>query len=336
MNSTPKLWRITIDTNPEDCNYHCIMCEEHSKYSNALQTIGKHRRMPIEWIDKIFEEASLLGVSEIIPSTMGEPLLYKGIDRFFDLAQKYGIKLNITTNGSFPNKPIQEWAKLIIPNTTDIKISINGATAKTSESIMEGSHFNTTIENIKTLAAYRNNYYAKTGIYCSITLQLTFMQNNMHELTDIVKMAADLDIDRIKGHHLWSHFKEIEYLSMKANRENIILWNQYVQQAIVAQSQYKRKNGKQVVLENIIPIKKELGDIVPQDSKCPFLGRELWISAEGNISPCCAPDNLRKQLGDFGNIQHTTLSKVLDSNDYRQLVQNYKQIPLCNTCNMRR
>jgi hypothetical protein len=30
----PGPWRITFDTNPDDCNLHCIMCEEHSPYSD--------------------------------------------------------------------------------------------------------------------------------------------------------------------------------------------------------------------------------------------------------------------------------------------------------------
>lgn len=28
-------WRITFDTNPDDCNLRCIMCEEHSIYSTS-------------------------------------------------------------------------------------------------------------------------------------------------------------------------------------------------------------------------------------------------------------------------------------------------------------
>ena len=31
MNSFP--WRITFDTNPDDCNLQCLMCEEHSPFS---------------------------------------------------------------------------------------------------------------------------------------------------------------------------------------------------------------------------------------------------------------------------------------------------------------
>jgi hypothetical protein len=30
-------WRITFDTNPDDCNLSCIMCEEHSIYSKSQE-----------------------------------------------------------------------------------------------------------------------------------------------------------------------------------------------------------------------------------------------------------------------------------------------------------
>lgn len=336
MSCESKLWRITIDTNPEDCNYHCIMCEEHSRYSHIKESLGCHRRMPIEWVDRLFEEAVHLGVKEIIPSTMGEPLLYKGIDRFYELSGKTGIKINLTTNGSFPGKGIDEWAHIIIPNTTDVKISINGATKETSEKIMEGSDFDREIDNIKHLVKYRNEYFEKTGYYCRITLQVTFMSVNMHELADIVKMAATLDVDRIKGHHLWTHFPEIEHLSMKNTPESIALWNRYVDEAMAAQKSHLRPNGKEVLLENITPLSIDKGKAVPEESECPFLGRELWISATGTISPCCAPDQLRKSLGDFGNIQSVSLADMMVSDTYRSLLASYKTHPLCKTCNMRR
>ena len=31
----PGPWRITFDTNPDDCNLHCIMCEDHSPHSTT-------------------------------------------------------------------------------------------------------------------------------------------------------------------------------------------------------------------------------------------------------------------------------------------------------------
>ncbi|MFZ4454661.1 MAG: glycosyltransferase [Bacteroidales bacterium] len=335
------LWRITIDTNPEDCNLHCIMCEEHSPFSRFKETLYaetgvRHRRMPIFTVEDIFKQVKALGIKEIIPSTMGEPLLYKGIERMYELSSEFNIKLNLTTNGTFPIFPIERWAEIIIPNTTDIKISWNGATAKTSESIMNGQNFDKTIEKVKALIAYRDQHYQTSGYYCRITFQLTFLRSNMQELADIVKLAAQLGVDRVKGHHLWAHFEEIKHLSMKSTVGRIKEWNTYVEEARDAQNSHRRSNGEKVILENIIPLNLEEQIEVPESYNCPFLTKELWVSATGNVSPCCAPDNLRKSLGDFGNINKRTISEIIHSEEYRYLVRNYKKIPLCKTCNMRK
>ena len=147
------LWRITIDTNPEDCNLKCIMCEEHSPYSDFIPTLFKEtgvkrRRMDFETVKDIFSQSEQLGIKEIIPSTMGEPLLYKEFDKIFELSQKHDIKINLTTNGTFPKKSVLEWAKLIVPNTTDIKISWNGATKETSEKVMLGIDYDLSLIHI--------------------------------------------------------------------------------------------------------------------------------------------------------------------------------------------
>jgi len=335
------LWRITIDTNPEDCNLKCVMCEEHSPYSDFIpilykETGVKRRRMKFETVEDIFLQAEKLGVKEIIPSTMGEPLMYKGIEGIFELSQKHGIKINLTTNGTFPKLKVEQWANLIVPNTTDVKISWNGATAETAEKVMTGLNYNQVLEKVKEFVAERNKLYTETGWYCRITFQLTFMQNNMHELADIVKLAAELGVDRVKGHQLWTHFEEIKSLSMKATTESVANWNKYVKQALEAQENFRKPNGEKVILENIIPLHDNETKELPEEYECPFLSKELWISATGNISPCCAPDNLRKSLGDFGNISTTTIEDVLQSSVYTELVSNYKTKPLCKTCNMRK
>lgn len=341
METKQELWRITIDTNPEDCNLSCIMCEEHSPYSDFIpnlykETGIKRRRMPFEWIEQIFHQAKELGVREIIPSTMGEPLLYKGFDRLFELSRQMGIKINLTTNGTFPKKSVVEWAMLIVPNTTDIKISWNGATKETTEKVMQKIDFEQCIKNVLQFIEVRDAIFAETGYFCRVTFQLTFMENNMHELVDIIKLAASLGVDRVKGHQLWAHFKEIESLNFKRNQAAIQRWNQYVLEAQVAREQYLKPNGKKILLENIIPLKIEETKAVPESYECPFLNKELWISAVGKYSPCCAPDKQRQSLGDFGNFSQSNIQTIIESPSYQQLVKTYKTNELCKTCNMRK
>ena len=292
--------------------------------------------MEFRIVEDIFLQAENLGIKEIIPSTMGEPLLYKEFDKIFDLAKKHKIKINLTTNGTFPKKTVLDWAKLIVPNTTDVKISWNGATKETAEKVMLGIDFEKAISNVKEFIRYRNEYFANNGYFCRVTFQLTFMQNNMHELADIIKLAAELGVDRVKGHQLWAHFDEIKQLSMKATVASIDNWNLFVKEAYETQEKFRKPNGEKVILENIIPITDRENKELPYDYECPFLNKELWISATGKISPCCAPDNLRKSLGDFGNINDTSIEKVLQSPIYKELVKNYKSKPLCKTCNMRK
>jgi len=113
-------------------------------------------------------------------------------------------------------------------------------------------------------------------------------------------------------------------------------WNEYVKQANEAQENFRKSNGKKVILENIIPLQKNENKAIPESYECPFLEKELWVSATGKISPCCAPDEQRNTLGDFGNIENTTIEEVLQSDNYQNLVKNYKTIDLCKTCNMRK
>lgn len=336
-----QLWRVTIDTNPEDCNLRCTMCEEHSPYSDFIEKLYaktgvRKRRMPIEQVEDIFIQCRALGVEEIIPSTMGEPLIYKGMERILELAAKYSIAVNLTTNGTFPRKSVEEWAELIVPVTSDIKFSWNGATKETAESIMLGLNFEIAIENLKRFVAIRNAHAAKGGNYCSVTLQLTFMESNMHELSEIIKLAAAHDVDRVKGHQLWDHFDRIREESFRRNSDSVARWNRYVQQACATQETHRRSSGEKVRLENIIPLTYGEQSEVPEHYDCPFLNRELWVAADGKISPCCAPDEQRQTLGDFGNIASTRLADVLQSNAYQDLVRDYKSHDLCKGCTMRK
>jgi MoaA/NifB/PqqE/SkfB family radical SAM enzyme len=336
-----EFWRLTIDTNPEDCNLACIMCEEHSPFSDFKEKLfertgKKVRRMPKAWLEPIFQEAKAMGIREIIPSTMGEPLLYKDFDHILDLYRQYDIQCNLTTNGTFPKRTVEEWAELIVPVTSDVKISWNGATEETSQKVMLKINFEEAVNNVKRFIRVRDAHFAAGGNFCRVTFQLTFMRNNMHELAEIVKLAAELGVDRVKGHQLWDHFEEIKELSFRKNEESINEWNGYVEAAHIAADQCRKPNGEKVLLEQIIPLKPSETHLVPAHYECPFLGKELWISATGNISPCCAPDEQRQALGNFGNYPATRISDAIQSAEYLDLQKNYQSKPLCQGCNMRK
>ncbi len=184
----PGPWRITFDTNPDDCNIHCIMCEEHSPYSTLQReriTTGRpKRRMDIALIRRILEESVGTPLREIIPSTMGEPLVYKHMDEIIDLCYQFDVKLNLTTNGTFPGRGARAWAERIVPVASDVKISWNGARKETHEQIMLGTRWENVLQNVKVFLQVRDAHAAKNGNRCRVTFQLTFLETNVDELAE--------------------------------------------------------------------------------------------------------------------------------------------------------
>ena len=340
VSTKPGPWRITFDTNPDYCNYACIMCECFSPYSKVKENKKaegiKPKIMPIATIRKVIQEAVGTPLREIIPSTMGEPLMYKHFNEIINICHEYGLKLNLTTNGSFPAKGAQKWAELLVPILSDIKISWNGASKEVNEKVMIGSKWEAVTKNLKTFLDVRDEYFSKTKKRCNVTLQLTFLESNLLELYDIVKMAIELGIDRVKGHHLWAHFEEIKDLSMRRDEASINRWNTEVKRLYELRDAMLLPNGKKIILENFTILAKEGVEDLAPGGPCPFLGKEAWVNPEGKFSPCCAPDELRKTLGNFGNVNEVKLEDIWQSNQYKDLQKNYFNHELCKTCNMRK
>ncbi|WP_215216381.1 MULTISPECIES: radical SAM protein [Candidatus Rhabdochlamydia] len=340
MDKKPGPWRITFDTNPDDCNLRCIMCEEHSIYSQCQikrKAEGRsRRRMDIDLMRKVLEESKGSPLKEIIPSTMGEPLLYRHFEKIIDLCHEFNVKMNLTTNGTFPKFGATEWAKKIVPIGSDVKISWNGATKETSEKIMIGSNFEQRVQNVRDFIQVRNEIAAQGRNSCRVTFQLTFIEIGIEEIPEVVKLAAALGVNRVKGHHLWIFTKEMENQSMRRSKEVIQRWNQIVAKAHVAAENFRLPNGEKVLLENIYALDETAEkELVPQ-GVCPFLGKEAWVSAEGLFGPCCAPDKERKKLGNFGSLHHQSIQTVWQSDAYQKLQKNYLNYDVCQSCNMRK
>ena len=337
----PGPWRITFDTNPDTCNMRCVMCEEHSPHSPLQATRrreGRPRRtMPVDLIRRVIADAAARGLREIIPSTMGEPLLYEHFEEIVELCSECDVRLNLTTNGTFPRLGADAWAERIVPVASDVKISWNGATKATHEAIMIGARWETMLENVRAFIAVRDAHAAGGGNRCRVTFQLTFMEANVTEIAGIVRLAARLGVDRVKGHHLWTHFGEIEAQSMRRNPDAIRRWNEAVLEAREAAAERMLPNKQTVLLENIDLLDEDgaTHDLAP-GGRCPFLGREAWVSAEGRFDPCCAPDAERRTLGEFGNLHERSLMDIWHGDAYRTLAATYRNRTLCLRCNMRR
>lgn len=212
------------------------MCEQHSVHSGAQSArvaagIRKRRMAPAVFEGVLRQLAATGGLREVIPSTMGEPLMYRHMDELLAAVRAAGpgVRLNLTTNATFhPGKlgrSLKQWAADLLPLLSDVKLSWNGATAATQEDVMRGSKFETQLANLRAWLAERDALAAAGGNRASVTLQLTFMARNLAEVPDVVALGIRLGVDRIKGHHLWAHFAPIARDDLRRSPQSVAAWN---------------------------------------------------------------------------------------------------------------
>lgn len=319
----PSPWRITFITNPDRCNLHCKMCDTFSDDNRHRLKELRRPEMDFSVVEKTVTALAYHGLKEIIPSTMGEPLLYSHFEKFVDLCEKFGLKMNLTTNATFP-KGVEFWAEKLLGVISDVKFSINGINPAINEAIMCGIDTRKQLANIE----YYLNLRRKHHNHSTVTLQCTFMKSNLYELENIIRWAIDHGVDRVKGHHLWKTSVSLD-CEMLRTAENAPLWN------VVCNKCHAIADGK-IRLENFTPIDLAAPAIDADDTFCQFLGQELWIEYDGSYQICCCPSEVRKEFGNFGNVATLNPLEMWNSLKYRSFIESWGESEICRTCNMRR
>ena len=295
---------------------------------------GAARRMETELAMAVLDERRGSALEEVIPSTMGEPLLWAGIDALLDRCAALGLAVNVTTNGTFPGRGAAAWAARLVPVASDVKISWNGATAATASAIMPGIDLDQAIANVATLAAARDAHARAGGRRAGITFQVTAQERNVGELAAIVRLAARLGVDRVKLNHLQARRAELEPFSLRRSAAAIRRWNAAVQDARAA-ADAAALAGAPVRLENADPLAEDPVEPAPR-RPCRFAGREAWILHDGRFTPCPHPAAARGELGEFGSVADAPLGALWAAAPFRAFVARYAEHPICRACPLRR
>jgi MoaA/NifB/PqqE/SkfB family radical SAM enzyme len=284
---------------------------------------------------RVVAEAAAMGAREVIPSTMGEPLLWAGLDALLAACAAHGLALNVTTNGTFPGRGAARWAEALVPVASDVKVSWNGATAATAEALMPGLDFAAAVEGVRTLVAARERHAAAGGRRCTVSLQVTAQEANVAELPAIVRLAAALGVDRVKVNQLQVRRPELAPLSLRRDAAAIRRWNAAAAGARRAAEEARLPGGGRVRLENAGPLAEDPAAPAPY-GPCRFVGREAWIHADGRFAPCPHPAAAGGALGEFGGAGELPLAAIWSAPALRALVADWERHPVCRACPLRR
>lgn len=292
--------RLTLLTNPDMCNLHCPLC--------FLYQRGKKfgmGEMPFEVMYRAIENALPKGLREVIPSTMGEPLLYPCFEELLDLCSVHGVPVNLTTNGSFPGTwGCEDGMKRLLCACSDIKVSCMGW-GETFTEMMPGLTFDKWKRNVEQLVecknrvAGRNNtesckvenfetgnrnvksLKAESARVATISLQVTLHRKNFEAATEILQWAESIGISRIK----WN-LPVFLSVAPRALRERYGLMDLDVDEL--------RKKIKSDVVRCegslFFGTRKQNSESAKRNAAdCPFTD-ELWVLPDGSEQHCPNPE----------------------------------------------
>lgn len=322
-------WRLTLVTNPDDCTLACDMCPCGVA---RLPGAGRPRRMDPALALGVLGERRGSPLVQVIPSTLGEPLLWSGLDALLRACAGLGLLVNVTTSGTFPGRGPEAWAEALVPVAADVKVSWNGATAGTAEAIMAGLSFEAALDGVRRFLAVRDGLAARLGRRPTVSFQVTAQEANVSELADIVRLAARLGIDRVKLNHLQPWFPQLEPRSLRRSAGSVARWNAAVTASLAAAEEVRLPSGAQVVVQNAVALAAEPAPAGP----CPFASREAWIHWDGRLAPCPHPAAARGELGDFGSVADAPLGALWEAPAFRQFLARVPEHPICAGCRFRR
>ncbi len=165
------------------CNHRCVYC--------ALDFMGyKPRFLDTKMIKARLKEMGGLGLKSVMFAGEGEPFLHPDMAAISVHANKCGIDTSFTTNAALMKPAIID---KILPTTSWIKVSINGATPITYGQIhrCNPSDFSRVFENLGYAAALKK----KKKYACALGMQMVLLPENAHEAVDLALKARNAGMD---------------------------------------------------------------------------------------------------------------------------------------------
>lgn len=307
------------------CNLRCKMC-----FFDRNLTV-KSKEMDIKELKSMFDR---LPSMKRINLTGGEPFVKQELFDIIKYLETKGVFVFITSNGTLINEEKAEKLKHF-KNMDGIGISLDG-TKETHNIIRNANYaFDSAINSVKLL---KNDMF--------IVITTVFQEDNIHQLSDLINLLADLGFNHFLLEHERRYIKEDIDESAKALgfpvssfelRFNDTLNPGYsfeeLKKALQEAEKTAKKRGVKIYYLPEI-FKKRMGDCYnfKVRDKGRYFCREMFkarIDARGNVFHCPAIRH------NFGNILEKPFEEIWNSKEHRafrrRLTEN-NLVPICKTC----
>jgi MoaA/NifB/PqqE/SkfB family radical SAM enzyme len=292
------------------CNLRCQMCP--IQFRRDGPPYGPPAFMGFETYTSLIDQFPAL--EHLHLQGLGEPLMHP---RFFDMvryAASRGTRVTTNTNLTLLND--RRAAECVESGLDHVYVSLDAASAPVYESIRLRSHYSRVIANIERLVQTK----AATGAGPGVSLVMVLMRRNLHELADLVTLAADLGISALNVQQLCHDFGEstlpAHYAPMRDFVASEVLAHVSGDEVDSVFSEARFVAEQRGVLLRLPRLEgRTLPAGTPGSQRCDWPWTGAYVSYDGHAMPCCmisTPDR-----GSLGKIDEHPLIEIWDGNDYR-------------------
>jgi radical SAM protein with 4Fe4S-binding SPASM domain len=303
MDRKALLRRVVIDTTRR-CNLKCIHCKVSPENNEGnYQAID----MPLEVFGRLVPMLRAYH-PQVQLSGHGETLLHRSFMHMLEQAVSAGCEVTFQTNGVLltPRK-IEEIIRL---GVTSITFSLDAASAELYQKIRRGANFEKVVGNIGAVAEIRDRL--KRPVL--LGMEFVVMRMNMHELPDLVRLAARLGVAHLQVAHLDEY--NLTRGQAVTRDPSILPW-------IESAEKEARAHGIGLRLPSNLPRSGGgAADGLPPHREGPPAGlrkacTEPWdslmVRPNGEVLPCCIIHE------PYGNLARQSFEEIWSNNKYRKL-----------------
>jgi MoaA/NifB/PqqE/SkfB family radical SAM enzyme len=309
------------------CNLRCQMCP--IQFRRDGPPYGPLAFMAWDTFTRIVDE--LPAVDELHLQGLGEPLMHP---RFFDMVDYAASKgIRVTTNSNLTLLSRQRAERCAASGLDTLFVSVDGATPTTYERIRVRSRFERVVRNLEALLAARAGRATP-----HLRLVTVAMRQNLHELPDLVRLAAAWRMEGISVQHLCHDFGEAtlpaHYRPMREFVDTQTLLGEdpaRVAHYFAAARAVAAEVGLELRLPRTVPRQHPPG--TPGRQRCDWPWTGAYLSYEGLAMPCCmvaTPDRVH-----FGNLAEQGAAAVWNGGAYqafRARLDSDNPPDVCQSC----
>lgn len=314
------------------CNLACRMClvRYRPKLGKAEGAMCFHTFKEI--VDELPE------LRKITLQGLGEPLLAPDLFRMIEYAAGRGVRMGFNTNGTLLTPERAE--RLVRAGLDWLHISLDGATPTTYQDIRAGSDFERVHRHVLGLVDVMRRIGADRP---RLSLVFVAMRRNVHELPDVVRLAAEWSVGRLFVQNLSHSFGDTDpaggYRQIREYAKREALW------AEEDRAEAERVFGEARAVADGLGVDLRLPRLEeparsPQEPGrpgCHWPFESAYVTHDGQVQPCCmVMGSDRVVLGDMTAERFAAVWAGDDYVRFREGLLGGDPPEVCRSCSLYR